>query len=341
MTSRELVKATLEFRNNTGRVPRQMWTLPWAHMNYGDMIQKIGRHYEDDIVTAPTTLRSPTKAKGTSWALGEYIDEWGCKFLNVQEGIIGEVKEPLIKDEEWEDADKVHIPVELLDFDVEEVNKFCRNTDKFVLGGECPRPFEQLQFLRTTEELYMDLVYPPDKMLKFIDKMHAFYCEWVEKWAKTDVDGIMFMDDWGSQNGLLINPKIFTEIFKPMYKDYIDIAKRYGKKAFMHSDGNTLLIYPHLIELGLDAFNSQIFCMGVDQLEQFKGKITFWGEIDRQHILTTGSIEDVKAAVESVYEKLWASGGCIAQCEFGPGANPENIYKVFQSWDLIGGNKEI
>ena len=53
MTSRELVYRTLEFRNTDGRVPRQMWLLPWAEMNYGSMVDKIRREYEDDIVTAP------------------------------------------------------------------------------------------------------------------------------------------------------------------------------------------------------------------------------------------------------------------------------------------------
>ncbi len=62
----------------------------------------------------------------------------------------------------------------------------------------------------------------------------------------------------------------------------------------MHSDGYTFRIFPDLIDLGLDAFNTQIFCMGVDKLEQFKGKITFWGEIDRQHLLVDASPEEVK-----------------------------------------------
>ncbi len=60
--------------------------------------------------------------------------------------------------------------------------------------------------------------------------MHDFYCEWVEVWAQTDVDGIMLMDDWGSQNDLLINPKTWKEIFRPMYRDYIDIAKKVWQK---------------------------------------------------------------------------------------------------------------
>jgi len=169
-------------------------------------------------------------------------------------------------------------------------------------------------------------------MLEFMSKMHSFYCDLVEKWAKTDVDAIMMMDDWGSQRSLLINPISWDAYFKPMYKDYIDIAKRYGKKTFMHSDGYTLDIYPRLIELGLDAFNSQIFCMGLDNLTQYKGKITFWGEIDRQELLSYATPEQVEHAVQEVYEKLWDNGGCIAQCEFGAGGKPENVYTVYETW---------
>lgn len=178
----------------------------------------------------------------------------------------------------------------------------------------------------------MDLMDPPPKMLAFIEKMHDFYCRLVTKWAQTDVDGIQFMDDWGSQKSLLINPRLWEELFKPMYADYIAIAKKYGKKTFMHSDGYTLDIYPHMIEIGLDAFNTQIFCMGIDNLAQFAGKITFWGEIDRQHMLPRGTTADIDAAVKEVYAKLWKDGGCIAQCEFGAGANPDNVRQVYASW---------
>ena len=71
----------------------------------------------------------------------------------------------------------------------------------------------------------------------------------------------------------------------PLYRDYIEIAHGRARKIFMHSDGHTLAIYPDLLELGLDAINSQPFCMGVEHLAPYAGRITFWGEIDRQHLL--------------------------------------------------------
>lgn len=331
MTPREIVYKTLAF-DNPPRVPRQLWTLPWAHDHYKADIEDIEINYPSDIIYAPGFTSEPDPSLGDLHEVGEAYDAWACHFVNYQKGIIGEVKDPIVTDDTWTDTSRVHIPREWLTINVEKINAFCSNTDKFVITGACARPFEQLQFIRGTENLYMDLMFMPEGLKLFIQTMHEFYCELLEKWAETDVDAIMIMDDWGAQNSLLINPKMWVEIFKPLYKDYIDIAHKHGKKIFMHSDGYVLDIYPHLIEMGLDAFNSQVFCMGIDQLEDFAGQITFWGEIDRQHLLPNGTEEDIERAVQEVKAKLWKNGGCIAQCEFGPGANPNNVRKVFQTW---------
>lgn len=334
MNSRELVYKTLNF-DNPERAPRQKWVLPWANNHYPAELAKLHEDYPDDFDGAPGYYAEKDISEGDPTDIGESTDAWGCKFLNYQKGIIGEVKEPLIQDEEWKDVNNIHIPREWLTIDKEKINEFCKNSDKFVFGGCCPRPFEQLQFIRGTENLFIDLMLRPEGLLDFMGKMHEFYCELLTKWAETDVDGLSFMDDWGSQKSLLINPSIWEELFKPMYKDYIDIAHSHGKKIFMHSDGYILDIYPHLVELGLDAINSQLFCMPMDELVKFKGKITFWGEIDRQNLLPYGSTEEIKDAVKLVKNNLWDNGGCIAQCEFGPGAKPENVKQVFETWNEL------
>ena len=101
----------------------------------------------------------------------------------------------------------------------------------------------------------------------------------------------------------------------------------------MHSDGYIFYIYADLIELGLDAINSQLFIMDIENIgTQFGGQITFWGEIDRQHLLPKGTTEDIAGAVQRVKSALYKNGGVIAQCEFGPGAKPENVYAVFKCW---------
>jgi hypothetical protein len=105
----------------------------------------------------------------------------------------------------------------------------------------------------------------------------------------------------------------------------------------MHSDGCITAIYPHLVEIGVDALNSQIFCMDMDELAKIaKGKMTFWGEIDRQHVMPSTDTQDAIDAVNKVASKLYdPSGGIIAQFEIGPGTNIENAFAVHEQWQKI------
>ncbi|MBT3273717.1 MAG: methyltransferase [Spirochaetales bacterium] len=334
MTSRERVLRCLEY-DLKGRVPRDIWALPWAELYHPEKLKRIRADFPSDFASSPGFYKTEPQTVGDAYALGEFIDEWNCTWVNMQAGLVGEIKDPLIKS--VDDLSSLILPVELLSVDKEKVNSFCRETDSFVTQGTCARPFERLQFLRKTENLYIDLAEGTDNLKNLIDEVHGFYLKEMEVWADTDVDALFFMDDWGAQQSLLISPVMWRDLFKPLYRDYIDLAHSKGKKIFMHSDGYIADILPDLIELGLDAVNSQIFCMGLENLEQYRGQICFWGEIDRQHLLPNGSTQDIKNAVKGVYEHLSKSGGVIAQCEFGAGANPDNVYSVFQTWDELTG----
>ena len=333
MTPRELVHATLAFTPGL-RVPRQLWALPGAAQEHPQVVRQLGAEFPPDIVGISDHCRVPAPTRGDPYAIGTHVDAWGCTFINIHGGIIGEVKEPQVRD--WKtDAHRVHIPREWLTLDRDAINRDCAATDRFCMASAFARPFEQLQFIRGTAELLMDLVDPSPEFTAFVASMHAFYCELLEAWAKTDVDALFFMDDWGSQRSLLASPATWRRIFKPMYADYARIAHRAGKRIFMHSDGNIAAIFPDLVEIGIDAVNSQIFCIGLENLRPFAGKITFWGEIDRQHLLPRGTPEDIDRAVRQVHATLGQNGGVIAQLEFGPGAKPENVVQAFRTWNAI------
>jgi len=336
MTPRDIVNKTVEF-SGPPRICRQMWTLPWASMHYPRQMAEIRSRFPDDIVGAPQCLKTPAQTEGDPCAVGNYRDEWGCLFTNVQAGVIGEIKTPLIAD--WNDLEKLREPVELLSVDRDQVNAFCRQTDRWVHSSSTVRPWERVQFIRGTENAMMDLALEEPGFFELLRRVHEFGLKELSIWAQTDVDGLVFIDDWGTQRSLLIAPEMWRRVFKPMYKDYIDLAHSHGKKIFMHSDGYIVDIMPDLIELGLDAINSQIFCMGVEEVgNKFRGQITFWGEMDRQHVLVESTPDEVAAQVRRLYQALYHNGGVIAQLEFGPGAKPENVAAAFAEWDRISGS---
>ncbi len=57
-------------------------------------------------------------------------------------------------------------------------------------------------------------------------------------------------------------------------------------------------------------------------------------EIARQNLLPSGTTTEIEEAVINFHNKLYQNGGIIAQCEFGPAARPENVMKVFETWDF-------
>ena len=66
-----------------------------------------------------------------------------------------------------------------------------------------------MQFLRGSQQLFMDLAYGEKEIYQLRDMLHDFFCEDLRMLVKTDVDGISFMDDWGAQNSLLISPDMW------------------------------------------------------------------------------------------------------------------------------------
>ena len=142
----------------------------------------------------------------------------------------------------------------------------CAASEKSIKAGCCPRPRERYQFLRGTMDAMTDIIEPAKAAVSMLQRIHQYHLRELEFWVKTDVDGIQFMDDWGARDQLLIPPTIWRDLFKPMYRDYCGLAHAHGKLTFMHSDGHISEIYPDLVEVGVDALNSQLFCMDLADL---------------------------------------------------------------------------
>jgi hypothetical protein len=217
------------------------------------------------------------------------------------------------------------------------INRACASSELFSMANNCAQIWERYQFLRGTQNAMMDALCMEPEFLSLLRRIHDFNLREFEFWASTDVDALRFMDDWGAQRQLLISPELWREIFKPLYQEYCQLARASGKFLFMHSDGNIQAIYPDLIEIGVSAVNSQLFCMDMAELARTaKGKITFWGEIDRQHVLVSADPQAGRRAVREVAAQLYdPRGGIIAQFEFGLGANPATALAVYEEWEAV------
>lgn len=323
--------AALTF-NQPDRTPRDLWALPYISLFRKDELDSLRHDYPGDFGGIQATPGLTTEEAHLARP-GDYTDEWGSGWHVAEAGVIGEVKQPALAD--WSALAHFQPPPHLLhrrDYDA--INRQCEQSDRFMLSDATVRPFERLQFLRGSENLFIDIAYDTAELRTLLAMIHEYYLEDIQSWCRSNVDAVFFMDDWGTNQRLLINPKTWRALFKPLYREYCDLIHAAGKFVFFHSDGNTEAIYGDLVEIGIDAINSQLFTMDIESLaRQYKGKITFWGEIDRQHVLPFGTPDEVQAAVMRVRRALDdGTGGVIAQCEWGKDNPRQNIEAVFKTW---------
>jgi len=333
MTSRDRVRAALTFAT-PDRAPRDIWALPGVQVRQKEPFEALCRKYPMDIGGAPSGCSSAKKnAPDSPDGIGTYTDDWGSVWHVAEFGVVGEVKGPVLGD--WSRLASYKLPWHLIHGrDRAAADRACEKSDRFMLSECTVRPFERLQFLCGTEKVFLDLAYGTAELRTLLAMVHDFFLKDIEWWCKTAVDGVTLMDDWGTNKALLISPAVWRELFKPLYRDYCRLIHAAGKFAFFHTDGHTAAVYGDLIEVGMDAINSQLFCMDIEALaRQYKGKVTFWGELDRQHILPFGTPEDVRQAVLRVRRALDdGRGGVIAQCEWGKHNPAANIEALYQAW---------
>ncbi len=330
MTGRQLVKRTLAFQNPQ-RIPRDLWI---SRSIPPQEAKEVLAFYPSDFTRPPFAYGRGLREEGVRGRDYKYTDPWGCIWHTgdlAESGYV--VGHPLA---DWQNLSRFQPPWEILaNADLGQVNASCRATDKYVIAPTSVCPFERLQHLRGTEQVLLDLAMGDERIWRLLEIIHEFNCQELEMWAETSVDGVFLMDDWGWQGGLLVSPKLWRERFKPLYRDYCQLIGDAGKAVFFHSDGKIQEIFEDFVELGVDAINSQLFTMDLEKLSAFRGRITFWGELDRQYLLPRGNLQEIRQAVASLYDHLWADGGLVAQCHWESGVEQEKISEVFAAYREI------
>lgn len=332
MISRERVINSLN-HHPVDRAPRDLWAQPAVEKLHPDWFAEVCFRFPPDIERPALTYPRGDRAKGKPSEVGHYTDAWGCTWTVTEPGMPGVLRGPLLT--EKAELARYKPPMELL-----EPGKLLRTDrnriplSKFVLAWTETRPFERLQMLRGHETALADVTHPTREVRNLLAVLHEFSVKEMELWSMADVDGVAFRDDWGASTGLLVPLKTWRELFKPLYRQYCDILHAHDKFVFFRSEGNIAEIFGDLVEIGVDAIHAQLGCMNLERLaEKFRGRVTFWGDVDRLKTLPLGTQSDVRKAVRQVRDALdFGRGGLISQCEWTLDVPFHNITAVFDEW---------
>jgi len=270
MTSREIVNRTIRFQG-AGRLPYEF------PPKYGSDFYFIGM--------SPSPDNRPRNG----------VDEWGAIWENIGEMNLGEVKDFPLKS--WQEFDKLSIP------DIRDPVRWeglagarAQAGDKFILAGGISI-YERVHFIRGLQNTWMDIYDEPKNLGKLIDILVDMNLYAIHRYAEVGADGLIFCDDWGLQNRLMIAPAAWRELWKPRYARIFAAARAAGMLTFLHSCGHIVDILDDLIEIGLDVIHmDQQENMGLELLgKRFGGRLTFFSPVDIQQTMAHGSNDEIRA----------------------------------------------
>jgi uroporphyrinogen decarboxylase len=202
------------------------------------------------------------------------------------------------------------------------------------------------QFLRGFEDWFMDIVGDPKLATALFEatvEVSAAKVAAVMKEVGDLVDIVITADDLGFQNGPIVSPDTYRQLFKPWHKKFFAAIKD-NSPAFInfHCCGAISELLDDLIDIGVDAVNPvQVAAHGMDSAElaaRFDGRVTFWGAIDTQQVLNNGTPEDVRAEVRRRFTDLAPGGGYILSAvhNLQPDVPLENILAMYDEANEFG-----
>ena len=208
-------------------------------------------------------------------------------------------------------------------------------------------PFERAHAMQGMETFLLNMAMNPDFARALLEKI-ADYCKqlmgrFLEELGD-NVDIIKIGDDLGTQSSLMISPKMYRDMLKPVHADFISFIKaRTSAKVLFHSCGDVAPLIGDFIDIGVDILNPiQTSTGSISDLpalkKRFGRNIVFCGGIDSHRILPFGSTGEVREEVRRVMKILGPGGGYL----LGPvhtvmnDVPPENVLAMVDAVEAFG-----
>ena len=215
----------------------------------------------------------------------------------------------------------------------EKCERLVAQKDKFTMYIIGFSLYERLWTLHGIEQTLEDFLLEPEFIDEVLDGIVEYNCKVVDIVAQYPIDCIFYGDDWGQQQGLIMGYPLWKRFIKPRLKKMYDHVKKYGMYVAQHSCGDCRQVFPDLVELGLDIYNTfqpEVYDI-VDFKERFGKNLTFYGAISTQKILPFKTPEEVRVEMHRIMDILGKDGGYIlAPTHAMPGDIPEENVLMFQ-----------
>jgi uroporphyrinogen decarboxylase len=285
----------------------------WVNGYYQDGYQNVD-HYQDEWGVTWKVIEYETR-----YGKGKYTEPFGPPLAHDHDLDTYQAPDP--------DRPELYTAAELV----------IRNySDEYWIVGVTPTTiFETAWALRGYEQLMMDMAVDPGKAECVLDFPFNYHKRVTQQLVRLGVSMIWLGDDVGGQNAMLMSPKMWRKYLKPRMAELIASLRLINPqiKIAYHTDGVVYPIIPELIEIGVDILNPiQPLAMDPVKLKaEYGDRLCFWGSLDIQKTLPSGTPEDVRSEVINRFETIGQNGGLI----IGPTHNLQLDTPLENFWAMV------
>ncbi len=355
MTSKERVFAAIH-HTEPDRVPLDLWALSSVMTNlrayFGvDNDEEVRQALGIDLRSVWPAYSGPSL---DTFDDGSFMDWWGVrkKQLGAFEDA---VTVPLADAQTLADIEAYAWPDPEW-FDYQAMRAMCETlSDDYALVVRDSGPYgtcvlREAMILRGMEQFMLDMVTNPEIARAIIMAIEKFYLELNRRILEVvgDLTTIYFIgDDVGTQDSLMIGPRMFRKFIAPSLQRFAAQGKQYKQVVMYHTCGAVRKLIPDFLDMGVDILNPiqpSARNMDIAALKrEFGETLCFHGALDILSILSTGTPEKVRAEVKRLFDILGVGGGFILSPtnNIMPETPVENIIAMYETAETIGRYREI
>lgn len=271
-----------------------------------------------DLEPADVLARNHQRAPHTPW-----IDSWGSGQVELTDDVWFPGVHPLANATTLEEIERYPWP-DMNDpsrvAHVRDQAQRLRDADDYAIVATpwLLFPFERAHAMQGMDKFLINMMMAPDfaqaLLRKITDLCKTLMGNFLAECGDL-IDIIKIGDDLGTQNSLMISPKMYRQFLKPLHAEFISFIKaRTQAKVFFHTDGDVFDLIPDFIEMGIDILNPiQTSAGRMSNLAELKRRfgqnMVFCGAVDTHRVLPYGTPDDVRQELRRVMDVLGPGGG--------------------------------
>lgn len=266
--------------------------------------QKIGNHLLQFEYQPASSYKQPYADE--NFIIDEFGVKWDTRKKNIGDWGLADnpLKQPDISKVNWPN------PCESGRFD--HLQKLIKENPGRFNVLITPGIFDICFHMRGFSNFLADLAINPKFAHEMLENAKQFSLGLINS-LPSQVDSVRFIEDMGTQKGLLISKKMWREFLKLRNKEIYGACKSKGIVIIRHSCGDVEELIPDFIDDGVDVLDPiQPEVMDIKNLKKKYGKyLTFFGGLGSQSTIPKGSPKDIRREVKLLHKILGKGGGYI------------------------------